>query len=137
MADQAPRFTKIPEGRVRYFPWSPDAEAPFVRKLDVGIMPLFFNDWCRGKCSFKMLQYMASGLPVVVSPVGMNEEVLGMGQVGFPARNEGDWYDALDTLYKDHDLGHRLGLAGREIVVKHFSRKIVSSRLAEIFHECA
>lgn len=137
MADQAPRFQKIPTDCVRYFPWSPDAEAPFVRKLDVGIMPLFSNDWCRGKCSFKMLQYMATGLPVVVSPVGMNEEVLGMGEIGFPARNEGDWYDALDNLYNDRSLGHRLGFAGREIIVKHFSRKVVSLRLAEIFKERA
>ncbi len=137
MADQAPRFKTIPVGRVRYFPWSPNAEAPFVRELDVGIMPLFSNDWCRGKCSFKMLQYMASGLPVVVSPVGMNEEILGMGEVGFPARNEGDWYETLDNLYKDPSLGHRLGFAGRELAVKHFSREVVSSRLAEIFHEYA
>ncbi|MFQ5780559.1 MAG: glycosyltransferase family 4 protein [Nitrospiria bacterium] len=137
MANQAPQFQKIPADRVRYFPWSPSSEAAFVRKMDVGIMPLFSNDWCRGKCSFKMLQYMATGLPVVVSPVGMNEEILGMGQIGFPAKNEGDWYTALDDLYKDRSLGHRLGVAGREIAVRYFSRDVVSSRLAEIFHELA
>lgn len=135
MAEQHPRFQKIPSGKVRYFQWSPASEAEFVRKIDVGIMPLLSSDECRGKCGFKMLQYMSSGVPVVASPVGMNADILNMGQIGYAVRDGKDWYAALEHLYKDRSLGQHMGDAGRKIARKSFSRDVISSRLSEIFHE--
>lgn len=137
MAEQRPRFQKIPAGKVRYFKWSPTTEAEFVRKIDVGIMPLLFSDECRGKCSFKMLQYMSSGVPVVASPVGMNKDILDMGRIGYAVQDGKDWYMALEHLYKDRSLGQQMGDAGRKIAQKFFSRDVISSRLSKIFHELA
>lgn len=135
IADKPPNFQRLPNERVRYIKWSPSIEAEAVRQMDVGIMPLPNNDWTKGKCSFKMLQYMASGVPVVVSPVGMNVEVLSLGRIGFAAKSNAEWYEALDFLYKDRDLAHKYGLTGRLIAEKHFSRSVVSANIALIFKE--
>lgn len=137
VADQPPKFGRIQQEKVRYIKWSPAIEAKAVRQMDAGLMPLPDNEWTRGKCSFKMLQYMASGVPVVASPVGMNDEILTMGKVGFPAKDEADWYDTLDQLYKDRDLGHKCGATGRFIVEQHFSRAVISTKIANVFKELA
>ena len=71
----------LPADRVEFVQWSEANELPDIQAMDIGIMPLEDSPWARGKCSFKMLQYMACGLPVVVSPVGMNAEVLAMEPV--------------------------------------------------------
>ncbi len=63
--------------------------------MSVGLMPLADTDWCNGKCSYKMLCYMAAGLPVVVTAAGMNREVLALGEVGLSAASEREWVDAL------------------------------------------
>ncbi|MDI7258448.1 MAG: glycosyltransferase [Thermodesulfobacteriota bacterium] len=137
IADQPPSFRRLRPEWVQYIKWSPAVEAQAVRQMDVGLMPLPNDDWSRGKCSFKMLQYMASGVPVVVSPVGMNAEILSMDKVGFPAKSEADWYDSLDQLYKDRDLGIKCGATGRFIVEQHFSRSVVSAKIAKVFKELA
>lgn len=137
VADQSPSFSRLNPKWVQYIKWSPAVETQAVQQMDVGLMPLPDDDWSRGKCSFKMLQYMASGVPVVVSPVGMNAEILSMGKVGFPAKDEADWYDALDQLYKDRDLGHKCGATGRLIVEQRFSRAVISTNIAQVFKELA
>ncbi len=133
VADEPPRFCRLQPRQVRFIKWSPVVEAEAVREMDVGLMPLSLNEWTRGKCSFKMLQYMASGVPVVVSPVGMNAELISMGEIGFSAENNTDWIDALYSLYKDRDLAHQLGVRGRSIVEQHFSRDVISAQIAQIF----
>ena len=135
IADQPPRFSHLKPERVRYVKWSPDMEIRALEWMDVGLMPLPFNEWSMGKCSFKMLQYMAAGLPVVVSPVGMNAEVMSMGDIGLSAVTPADWYEALTTLYDDRAFGYRCGAEGRLIVEKRFSRSVVSMILADIFRE--
>ena len=85
VSDVRPPLDGLPGDRVDFVRWSPDNEAGVIQSMDIGIMPLPDTDWSRGKCSYKMLLYMACGLPVVVSPVGMNAQVLGMGKVGHGA----------------------------------------------------
>lgn len=135
IADQPPRFSELKPERFRYVKWDSDTEIGMLGLMDVGLMPLPSDEWSLGKCSFKMLQYMAAGLPVVVSPVGMNVEVLSMGDIGFPAVTHDDWYEALRCLYHDSGLAHRYGANGRLIVEKHFSRSVISTILAGIFKE--
>ena len=135
MADKAPRFSVLGSECVRYVKWDPFKEIAILGRMDVGLMPLSMDEWSLGKCSFKMLQYMAAGLPVVVSPVGMNVDVLSLGEVGFSAVAPGDWYEALSRLYHNRSLARGYGAEGRRIVEKHFSRRVVSKLLAGIFRE--
>jgi len=82
ICNRRPNLGSLPAGRVDYVPWAPAIEVSAVQDLQIGLMPLQDTDWTRGKCAFKMLTYMACGVPVVASPVGMNQDVLAMGRIG-------------------------------------------------------
>lgn len=133
IADKPPAFRSIPSNRIRFIQWTPDVEADALHQFDVGIMPLPDDEWSRGKCSLKMLQYMATGLPVVVSPVGLNQEILEMGMMGLAARSSDDWYSALLELRRDPDLRFRLGREGWRILEKEFSVPVIADKLAAVF----
>jgi glycosyltransferase involved in cell wall biosynthesis len=137
IAERPWRPAEIPAERVRFIRWNEQIEIAALKEMSVGIMPLSDDEWTRGKCSFKMLQYMAVGLPVVVSPVGMNREVLAKGQSGFAATTPDEWYEAFEALYKDRDLQIKLGNEGRRIIEEHFSATKVADSLAGIFKEIA
>lgn len=134
MCDIRPNFSLISPERVTYLPWSEQTEVTGLQGMDIGIMPLDDTEWAKGKCSFKMLQYMACGLPVVVSPVGMNEEVLALGPVGLSARSNNDWVDALLALLDSPDLRKDMGGAARHTVVRHFSVSELAPKLAACLH---
>ncbi|MCJ7692071.1 MAG: glycosyltransferase family 4 protein, partial [Sedimentisphaerales bacterium] len=114
-ADRPWEHSLLPAEKVRFIRWSAEEEVSVLHSMSVGIMPLADDKWSRGKCAFKMLQYMGVGLPVIVSPVGMNREVLDKGDVGLAASSPDEWYDALVSLYKDRSLQVRLGSEGREV----------------------
>jgi glycosyltransferase involved in cell wall biosynthesis len=133
VADQRPRFSKLPGRQIVFRPWMPEIENTIMHEMDVGIMPLRDDDLAKGKCSFKMLQYMAVKLPVIGSPVGMNLEVFSRGDFGIAARNETDWLDALECLYRDAKRRATLGENGREIVLAHYSLEKSTPVLAGIF----
>ena len=105
--------------------------------MSIGIMPLSDDQSTRGKCSFKMLQYMAVGMPVVVSPVGMNNEVLSKGDIGYAAVSADDWYNALEALYDQEQLRTKLGQAGRKVVEQQFSSEMVAQKLFYILKDLA
>jgi glycosyltransferase involved in cell wall biosynthesis len=137
ISDLPPRFTMIDNKYVEFVQWSPAAESDGLRRTTVGIMPLEDSEWCRGKCSFKMLCYMASGIPVVVSPVGMNLEVLSRGDIGFGPHTSRDWVEALNTLLRDSAAAVQMGANARAVAMKHFSVKVLSPRLAETLRSIA
>lgn len=137
MADKPPAFQHLPGDRIRFLPWSENAEVDAFQQLDVGLMPLPNEEWTRGKCSYKMLQYMACGIPVAVSPVGMNVEILALGQAGLTCSGNGEWYEALSLLYANRERAHAYGIEGRRIVERNFSRKQLTGTLAGIFRELA
>jgi glycosyltransferase involved in cell wall biosynthesis len=137
VADVHPTFKKLSPEYVRYVPWSPNVEVDAIHKMDIGIMPLPDTEWTRGKCSFKLLQYMACGIPVIASPVGMNRDVLNMGTLGLAAETASDWYGALEYFYKNHDQSVLFGNVGRSIAKSYFSRKVIAQSLAQIFIELA
>lgn len=132
ISDHSPHFDRLPSGRWSFHRWSPEAELAQIQEMDIGLMPLEDSLWARGKCSFKMLQYLACGVPVVVSPVGMNQDVLQIGEVGLGARNSGEWAEALATLISDDAFRHRLGLQGRAVVEANYSVRTLAPRLASI-----
>jgi glycosyltransferase involved in cell wall biosynthesis len=106
---------------VEHVPWALASQERAIADLDVGIMPLDDSPWSRGKCAYKLLQYMAAGLPTVASPVGMNAQVVTHEENGLLAASRDDWVAALEALLSDPTLRARLGMAGRETVERRFS----------------
>ncbi len=127
----------IPPDRIKFIQWGRDKEVTELYDMSVGIMPLYDDQWTRGKCSYKMLQYMAIGLPVVVSPVGMNKNVFSMGDIGFTASSDDEWINAFETLYNNAALRPKLGMEGRKIVEKYYSVQSVVPKLSSIFRNIA
>jgi glycosyltransferase involved in cell wall biosynthesis len=130
MADRPPDFRTLPGARVEFVRWSAEREVDAIRGMRVGVMPLPDSDWARGKCSYKMLLYMACGVPAVVSPVGMNADVLAHGDVGAGPRTEREWVDALVLLLRDAALAGARGAAGRDVVLRHYAVTHVAAAVA-------
>lgn len=113
--------------------WYPGIEFDELPQWTAGLMPLADNEWVKGKCSFKMLQYMSAGVPVVVSPYGMNREILAKSEVGFGAQSGEEWYLALERLLVDLDLNHTLGRQARSLAEKDFSLESVVEKWLDTF----
>ena len=113
-------------------PWSEASEVADVQSFDVGIMPLPDEPWERGKCGYKLIQYMACGRAVVTSPVGANRMIVAEGESGFMASSGEEWIRALSTLRDDADLRGRMGAAGRRRAEKNFCTSVIGPRLADI-----
>jgi glycosyltransferase involved in cell wall biosynthesis len=106
---------------VEFIRWTRERETEDLAGIDIGIMPLPDNNWARGKCGFKGLQYMAMGIPAVMSPVGVNTEIITNGVNGLLAATHDEWVDQLSLLINDASLRRRLGDAGRATVVERYS----------------
>ena len=101
--------------------WALESELSDVQSFDIGIMPLPDDRWTRGKCGLKGLLYMAAGVPAVLSPVGVNREIIGNDEYGRLAGSEDQWVNALVELATDETLRMHLGAKGRERVVDRYS----------------
>ncbi|HVX84064.1 MAG TPA: glycosyltransferase family 4 protein [Phycisphaerae bacterium] len=101
--------------------WSEEGEAAALASSGVGVAPLPDNVWTRGKCGLKIVQYMAAGLPVIASPVGMQLSIVEEGRTGLLARRPEEWVAALRRLHADRELRRRLGAAGREKAAAQYS----------------
>jgi glycosyltransferase involved in cell wall biosynthesis len=112
---------EIPGVTVRLFPWSLDREVADLGTFDVGLMPLSDDQWSRGKGGYKILQYMAMGIPTVASPVGVNAEIIRHGMTGLLAGGPDEWIASLDRLAASRDERERMGRAARADVVDRFS----------------
>jgi glycosyltransferase involved in cell wall biosynthesis len=111
-------------------PWTREGEAALVATFDAGIMPLTLDEpWSRGKCAYKLLQYMAAGVPAVGSDVGMNSELIEPGRNGLLARGPEQWVKALGSLASDAALRARIGHAGRE-TAQAYGYSPIADRLA-------
>ena len=111
-------------------PWSLDAEVQLFNTCDVGVYPLLDDEWSRGKCGFKAIEFMACGVPVVAAAVGVNCEIIQDGVNGFLASSEDDWIDKLGRLLTDRDLRHQLGAAGRRTIEERYSLRVHAPALA-------
>lgn len=118
-------------------PWSEEAEVAQIQDMDIGVMPLTDTPWARGKCGYKLIQYMACGIPVVASPVGVNAEIVEHGVNGFLATTEAEWRAALATLLRDPELRRRMGLEGRRKVERQYSLQVWGPRVAKMVKEAA
>jgi len=117
-------------------PWSENSEAQLLASVHVGIMPLPDNPWERGKCGYKLIQYMACGRPVVASPVGVNRDIV-MNAVGYLADGTEEWAQSL-RAFADNP-GHRrsCGGEGRRLVEREYSLQVIAPRVVDILREAA
>lgn len=112
--------------------WRMEDETRDLQGFDVGLMPLPDGPWTRGKCGFKLLQYMAVGIPVVCSPVGVNKEMVKDGYNGFLANSPEEWYEKLSTLINNAELRKIMGRRGREILDEKYSLRQAAPRFIEL-----
>lgn len=117
--------------KTQALPWSVGSEARDIAAADVGVMPLHDSPWEQGKCSFKLIQYMACGLPVIASPVGMNRDVVQSGQNGLLASTATEWFQALNGLAENPALRQRMGQLGRAQVEQSYCIQTQAPRLAD------
>jgi glycosyltransferase involved in cell wall biosynthesis len=113
-------------------PWSESTEAADIQNIDVGIMPLPDEPYERGKCGYKLLQYMACGRPVITSPVGANRQIVDDGVNGFFASTQSEWINAIERLQQKPDLLRTMGIAARSKVESSYSLQIHAPRVLEI-----
>ena len=106
---------------IKGIPWSAATELKELEEMDIGIMPLPDDEWAKGKCGFKGLMYMSMGIPAVMSPVGVNTEIVSDGLNGFLASSDDEWVKVLGRLVEDPALRERIGQQGRQTVEERYS----------------
>jgi len=122
---------------IEVWDWSEDTEVRSIQTFDIGIMPLEDSPWEQGKCGYKLIQYMACGLPVVASPVGVNGKIVKHGANGFLAQNQQEWEQALCSLLNNQELRRKMGEKGRELVDTSYSTQAQTPRLEALMRDVA
>jgi glycosyltransferase involved in cell wall biosynthesis len=115
--------------------WNPQVERATVRSFSCGLMPLADTPFNRGKCSLKLLQYMAAGVPAIGSPVGNNTEVIQHGVNGYHATTDQEWFERISSLIESTKDCLRLGLAGRKTLEEKYSLQVCGNRLLSLLKE--
>jgi glycosyltransferase involved in cell wall biosynthesis len=131
------RFPEWPEVNIERIAWSSATEAQALAAAHIGVMPLTDDEWSRGKCAFKLLQYMAAALPCVASPVGANTEAVIDGVNGFHARTTDEWERSLESLIQSAELRARFGANGRANVEARYSMRAYQARYLELLTRLA
>jgi glycosyltransferase involved in cell wall biosynthesis len=128
---------RIPGVQIENMPWKLDREIADFQSLDIGIYPIVEDNWSVGKSCFKAIQYMAVGIPFVVSPVGVCQDIAQINETHFVARTEDEWYTHLSRLLTDQALRRRMGESGRSYAVDHYSIEVHVPKLAEALKSAA
>jgi glycosyltransferase involved in cell wall biosynthesis len=115
-------------------PWRAATELEDLCAIDIGVMPLPDDNWSKGKCGLKALQFMALGIPTICSPVGVNTDIIQDNENGFLAGTEAEWVDKLTRLLRSAELRHRLGDGGRATVEQEYSAATQAPRVYEVFN---
>ncbi|MBY0493474.1 MAG: glycosyltransferase family 4 protein [Cyanobacteria bacterium] len=127
----------IPGVRVQNETWSRDREIALFNTCDIGVYPLPNDEWTLGKCGFKAIQFMACGVPVVASPVGVNRQIIEDGTSGLLANQEAEWRNHLRALLTDAALRRRIGAAGRARIEQHYSLQAIAPAVVAVFETAA
>lgn len=115
--------------------WEKESEVKDLMEIDIGIMPLPDDEWARGKCGLKGLQYMALGIPTVMSPVGVNSEIINDGYNGLLAKTEEQWVEKLSLLIEGLDIRRKLGANARKTVELKYSVSSNKERYFDAFNK--
>ena len=117
---------------IKFIKWSAETEVEFIQKLDVGLMPIADDMWSRGKCAYKSLLYAACGIPVVMTPVGVNKKILAQSHIGYGPQTPWEWYDVLHEIFTNRTHGRQLGKNGANLVDREYSLNVCAPKLADI-----
>lgn len=120
----------IPGVQTEVVDWTEATEVQALQSADVGVMPLEDTPWERGKCGYKLIQYMACGLPVIGSAVSANNDIVVHGQTGMLARSADNWLESLEALLADATLRQQMGQAGRARVEAFYCVQKTGPRLS-------
>jgi glycosyltransferase involved in cell wall biosynthesis len=120
---------------IRLIEWEEAREIGDIVAFDVGVMPLRDDSWSRGKCAFKLIQYMSASKPVVASPVGMNRALIRSGVEGYLVHDDQEWFEALARLYRDQSLRESMGKKGFEKILHAYNDRIHSQRYCAFIKE--
>jgi glycosyltransferase involved in cell wall biosynthesis len=126
---------EIPDVTLELLPWSESTEVGLIQSFDVGIMPIARTNWERGKCGFKLIQYMAAGVPTVATAFGANTEITLHGRTGFLANTHDEWVGYLSELLSNKTLATTMGLKGRERVRDEYSVQANAPKLVAAFEQ--
>ena len=127
--------TDVTGVNIVYIPWSETAEVAEIQQFDIGIMPLVDSPWEKGKCGYKLIQYMACGIPVIASPVGINNEMVKGANSGLLANTSEEWLSCFEALFTNAELRQTFGLNGRNAVENYYSVQVVAPTLIQLLHQ--
>lgn len=126
------RFIDLRDLRVECCRWQESTEARDLSKCDIGLAWMPDDDWSRGKCGLKVLQYMAAGLPVIANPVGVHCEMVRHGESGFLVESATDWIEAVLTLANDREMRRVFGASGRARAEHDYSVSVGAEKWVEL-----
>lgn len=122
-------FIETKDIAVKKIPWSYEREIDDLSSLDIGLMPLFDDLWSKGKCGFKIIQYLGVGVPAVCTPVGINRDVIEDGINGFWANTKDEWTEKLSILIEDVSLREKMGKEGRRRIMEQYTVQACAPKL--------
>jgi glycosyltransferase involved in cell wall biosynthesis len=123
------------ELNIKGLPWSKHDELEQLSSFDIGVMPLPDDEWAKGKCGLKGLQYMALKIPTIMSPVGVNSEIIKDGINGFLAKKTDEWVEKISLLIDSEDLRKKIGGKGRQTVIEKYSFESQKQKYLNCFNE--
>lgn len=132
VSNREPSFKLLPKSSYSWRAWSPQTEVEEIAKIDIGIMPTPIDEWAKGKCALKALQYMALGIPAICTDIGANRDVIKHGENGFLATTPEEWLNYFETLIDNAELRIKLGNEARKTVVEDYSMESCAALFAQV-----
>lgn len=111
----------LPLTNFQFINWKKETEIEDLAQIDIGVMPLEDSEWAKGKCGFKLIQYLAMEIPAVASPVGVNPDIIKENETGFLASSPDQWIEKLTSLLNNEKLRKRIGAQGRKLIITKYS----------------
>ncbi|MCX8020064.1 MAG: glycosyltransferase family 4 protein [Chitinophagaceae bacterium] len=124
---------QLPLKYYRFIKWERENEVRELLQFHIGLMPLYDDDLSRGKCGFKAIQYMSLGIPAVVSPVGVNSQIIDNGINGFLCNHESEWYEKIEYLLNHPEKRKEMGAAAREKIEQYYSVQATKNTFVQLF----
>lgn len=130
ISDQVPNFKRE---YLKFVKWNKKTEIDDLLQFSVGIMPLNDDQWAKGKCGFKALQYMSLGIPAIVSPVGVNTKIVDHEKNGWICDSDEEWKITLENILINHELAKETGKRARQKIIENYSVQSNTTNFLNLF----